>query len=283
MGTGQGDFERVSAGVSELLADKFQRKGDDEDPFSLITQIEAGHGVRIILAVEGGSGAYKTKGPNSDIDLRFVFVRPIADYLGVHAQPDQITMRTSGFDVEGWDLRKAMRLARKSNPSINEWAANPEWIVMHQNGAMLRRYVESCTCLRSLALHYFYMARADVRKMSRPEGKTLKQLISALRAMLSARYIMERKQRPPLDFKSLAESAPDIAVTALDQLRRKREGEKALDALDQSSLPAQWLQSAIDCEGETIEALRDIPRNDRENPGYDDMLCRSIILSESRL
>ena len=282
MGVSEGDFERVSAGVASLLGDRFQRKGDDSDPFTLINSIEAGHGVRIILAVEGGSGAYGTKGPNSDIDLRFVFVRPIADYLGVHAQPEQITMRSAGFDVEGWDLRKAMKLARKSNPSINEWVSNVEWIVMHQNGAMLRRYVESCTCLRSLALHYFYMARADVRKMSRPEGQTIKQLISALRAMLSARYIMERRQRPPLEFKALAESAPDIAATALDQLRRKREGEKALDGLQISST-VRWLNESIDAESALIEALRDIPRNDRTDPGYDDMLCRSIILSESRL
>ena len=48
-----------------------------------LTAIEKQHGVRILLAVESGSRAWGFASPDSDYDVRFVYVRDEADYLRI--------------------------------------------------------------------------------------------------------------------------------------------------------------------------------------------------------
>ena len=48
-----------------------------------LSQIEERENIRIIYACESGSRAWGFVSPDSDYDVRFVFVRPIQDYLRV--------------------------------------------------------------------------------------------------------------------------------------------------------------------------------------------------------
>ena len=46
-----------------------------------LSQIEQRENIRILYACESGSRAWGFASPDSDYDVRFVFVRPIEDYL----------------------------------------------------------------------------------------------------------------------------------------------------------------------------------------------------------
>lgn len=46
-----------------------------------LARIREQHGVRIPLAIESGSRAWGFPSPDSDYDCRFIFVRPLDDYL----------------------------------------------------------------------------------------------------------------------------------------------------------------------------------------------------------
>ena len=55
-----------------------------------LNEIEQKEGVRILHAVESGSRAWGFASPDSDYDVRFVYVRPAEDYLRLDEPRDVI-------------------------------------------------------------------------------------------------------------------------------------------------------------------------------------------------
>ena len=91
-----------------------------------LTTIEREHGVRVLHAVESGSRAWGFESPDSDYDGRFLYAHTPDWYFSVSEQRDVIEtpIQDEGgavFDVNGWDLRKALRLLAKSNP-VHRWS-----------------------------------------------------------------------------------------------------------------------------------------------------------------
>jgi uncharacterized protein len=82
-----------------------------------LMDIERTENVRILLAVESGSRAWGFASPDSDYDVRFLYVRPKTDYLRLEAVRDVIELPINEvLDINGWDLQKALRLLYTSNP-----------------------------------------------------------------------------------------------------------------------------------------------------------------------
>ena len=55
-----------------------------------LNEIERVEGVRILHAVESGSRAWGFASPDSDYDVRFIYVRPMLDYLRLDEPRDVI-------------------------------------------------------------------------------------------------------------------------------------------------------------------------------------------------
>lgn len=84
-------------------------------------EIEEKEHVRILLAVESGSRAWGFASPDSDYDVRFIYVRPQEDYLRLDHVRDVIELPINDLlDINGWDLKKALTLLYKSNPTLFE-------------------------------------------------------------------------------------------------------------------------------------------------------------------
>src|SRR5947209_4367126 len=89
---------------------------------SELNTIEERENVRVLYAVESGSRAWGFPSQDSDYDVRFLYVRPLSFYLSIVAGRDVIEQPIAeDLDFSGWDLRKALQLFQKSNPSILEW------------------------------------------------------------------------------------------------------------------------------------------------------------------
>lgn len=87
-----------------------------------LKEIEKKENVRIIYAVESGSRAWGFASPDSDYDVRFIYVRPKDYYLRLDKTKDVIEWQLDEtFDINGWDLQKALRLLHGSNPTLFEW------------------------------------------------------------------------------------------------------------------------------------------------------------------
>ena len=81
-------------------------------------KIEEVEKVKIIMAVESGSRAWGIASPDSDYDVRFIYVRKPEDYLKLEGNRDVIEWKLDEvLDINGWDLRKVLRLLYKSNPA----------------------------------------------------------------------------------------------------------------------------------------------------------------------
>ena len=55
-----------------------------------LDQIERKYGVRILLAVESGSRAWGFASPDSDYDVRFIYLQKARDYLRIEPAKDVI-------------------------------------------------------------------------------------------------------------------------------------------------------------------------------------------------
>ena len=92
-----------------------------------LRKIEKQEGVRILYAVESGSRAWGFASPDSDYDVRFIYVRPAGDYLRLDEIRDVIEWQMDEvLDINGWDLRKALRQFARGNATLFEWSGSPE-------------------------------------------------------------------------------------------------------------------------------------------------------------
>lgn len=89
-------------------------------------EIEQRENCRILLAVESGSRAWGFASPDSDYDVRFIYVRPRESYLRLNRVRDVIELPINGvLDINGWDVDKTLKLLHKSNPTVFEWFSSP--------------------------------------------------------------------------------------------------------------------------------------------------------------
>lgn len=88
--------------------------------------IEEEEAIRILFAIESGSRGWGFPSLDSDYDVRFIYVRPQNWYLSLHPGRDTLEFPVSDLlDIGGWDLKKSLLLAQKSNAVLWEWLQSP--------------------------------------------------------------------------------------------------------------------------------------------------------------
>jgi predicted nucleotidyltransferase len=168
--------------------------------------VAGSHGVRILLAVESGSRAWRFPSSDSDYDVRFVYQHPPDRYLSIEPPPDTIDAAAPGLlDISGWDIRKALRMAVRSNAVLLEWLASP--VRYRDAGASPARLLalarESCH-LPAIEYHYDRLARHSFAAIASAEAPVrLKGYCYALRAALALRWLRRHGAPPPMDVPSL--------------------------------------------------------------------------------
>ena len=179
------------------------------------------NGVSIPLAIESGSRAWGFPSPDSDYDCRFIFVRSESDYLALYPHRDVIETPLEGvFDVNGWDLAKALKLLLKGNAVIVEWLTSPiiytadEWFRREFTALAQRRLDRNL-----VAKHYLHLGERQ-RRAYFQDGKNfrLKKLFYSLRPAAALRWLRQRPEQAvaPMHFQTLmAECDPPSAVAAL--------------------------------------------------------------------
>lgn len=182
-----------------------------------LRDIETQHQVTVLFACESGSRGWGFASPDSDYDVRFVYVNRLDWYLTVEPGRDVIEQPISGeLDVNGWDLRKALKLLHASNPVLLEWLRSP--ILYRQDerlASRLRELAEQHLSYERAYHHYVSMAKKNCREHLLGEVVRYKKYLYVLRPLLAARWIREGRGAPPMRFAALAEATlDDKALTA---------------------------------------------------------------------
>ncbi|CCZ02815.1 putative nucleotidyltransferase [Eubacterium sp. CAG:603] len=91
-----------------------------------IKEIEEKENIRVLHVIESGSRAWGFASPDSDYDVRFIYVRNKEYYLSLRDNKDFIDWELNEIlDINGWDIRKALQLFHKSNATLFEWSNSP--------------------------------------------------------------------------------------------------------------------------------------------------------------
>jgi predicted nucleotidyltransferase len=192
--------------IDPAIRDEIQRK---------LSAVEAEHGVRVLYACESGSRGWGFASPDSDYDVRFLFVRPVREYLRVTPVRDVIEeVPGPVFDVNGWDLRKALGLLAKGNATLIEWLSSP--VVYREDAAFMQRLrAASAAVYRPVRSfhHYFSMGRGNFREYLQGDEVRAKKYLYVLRPLLAAHWVRTRDDTPPMAFEALVrELVHDPAV-----------------------------------------------------------------------
>ena len=186
-----------------------------------LRRLEADHDVKVLFACESGSRGWGFASPDSDYDVRFIYVNRLSWYLTVEPGRDVIEEPISGdLDVNGWDLRKTLQLLRQSNPTLLEWLRSP--IVYRDEAdtaARLRSPAEEGFSAVRGYHHYVSMAKKNFREHLRGDEVRYKKYLYVLRPLLAARWIRGGRGVPPMRFAALAEATLDDRAL-LDEINR---------------------------------------------------------------
>jgi predicted nucleotidyltransferase len=200
-----------------------------------LRRVERENGVRVLFAVESGSRAWGFASRDSDYDVRFIYAHPGDWYLAVEDRRDVIEAPISdGLDLAGWDLRKTLRLLRKSNPSLLEWIKSP--IVYQADPTFVLLFgllaAEFFTKDRNFR-HYLHMAQGNHRAYLQGERVRLKKYLYVLRPLLACRWIEQGRGPVPMKFDILVDQLvadANLRFHIAVLVARKRAGEELDEA-----------------------------------------------------
>ncbi|MBQ8161564.1 MAG: nucleotidyltransferase domain-containing protein [Clostridia bacterium] len=215
-----------------------------------LSKIEEHHGVRILYALESGSRAWGFASPDSDFDVRFVYVKKPRDYLRLDRRPDVIEWVNDGvLDINGWDVSKVLQHLHRSNANVFEWIGSP---IVYRTSEEWREIASSASSFfreKAAMYHYYGLARRTFEEHLRGETVSYKKCLYALRPLLANCYILSFHACPPVPFEDLLRmELPEDLMSAIRHLleikRVTTEGEKLpqipeLQAFLQSELTRQ--------------------------------------------
>jgi uncharacterized protein len=188
------------------------------------------HQINVLYACESGSRAWGFPSPDSDYDVRFIYVHPMEWYLKLDEDRDVIDLpiedTTVGLlDIGGWDLRKTLRLLSKSNPVIWEWRQSP---ICYQSNLDLREFrniLDPFFSPITACHHYLSICRNTMNQALIGPSVKIKKYFYMLRPLLAAAWIERYQTIPPMELGPLLpllDDQPEIIRSIVDLQERKQ-------------------------------------------------------------
>ncbi|MBA4538008.1 nucleotidyltransferase domain-containing protein [Bacillus aquiflavi] len=243
-----------------------------------LKEIETEENVKIVYACESGSRAWGFPSKDSDYDVRFIYVHPPEWYLSIFDKRDVIERPINDLlDINGWDLRKALQLFRKSNPPLLEWLQSPiKYDEKYTIAEKLRQYSASAYSRKACIYHYLNMAKRNNQGYLQGEEVKIKKYFYVLRPILAAMWIERFATIPPIEFDSLVREllpAGELVNQIEILLARKKAGEE-LDLEPKINIIHDFIHKQFSYLEDQAKA---IPAKMKENDNYLDQFFRNAL------
>jgi uncharacterized protein len=193
--------------------------------------VENEEGVVVLLAVESGSRAWGFPSADSDYDVRFVYLHSPQWYLSIDLEERRDVIEhplRDNIDLSGWDIRKALRLFRKSNPPLLEWLQCPiVYRERHSLAAHLRTLLPVFYSPQASFFHYLHMAQGNIREHLQGDVVWRKKYFYVLRPLLAMCWIEMGLGPVPIEFPKLVKATvfdPEVRGAINDLVSAKISG-----------------------------------------------------------
>lgn len=233
-----------------------------------LEKIEESENVTIIHAVESGSRAWGFASPDSDYDVRFLYVRNRDFYLRLDKARDVIEIPIDDeLDINGWDLDKSFKLLHSSNPTFFEWCNSPIVYKTTPYFNAINSVKHEYFKIKSAVCHYLSMAKGNYKTFLQGEYIKPKKYFYVVRSILACKWILENKNSPPMLFSELCDSQ------LIKELKEPIESllDIKINTPEISSIPrVEIIHTYIDKELEYLqEIVNTLPKDITK--GYDDL------------
>ncbi|MFT8323649.1 MAG: nucleotidyltransferase domain-containing protein [Bacillus sp. (in: firmicutes)] len=247
-----------------------------------LNKIEKEHQVNILYACEAGSRSWGGASADSDFDIRFIYMHKKEWYLTLDKNKDSMEMPLEiNIDCSGWELTKALRLFRKSNPSIFEWLQS-NTIYIQSDYFIKKLHEINQIAFNPRACFYYYLntAKKNFQNSLQKDKFTLKKYFYVLRPIFACCWIKKYQTMPPNDFAFLMDELLSAGrlkseIGQLLQEKRSGDGGKLL-----SKIPI--IHDYIERELEELENVLPIIQggqvNERELTLFLDDLFRELLI-----
>jgi len=178
-----------------------------------LKKIEEQENVKIIMAIESGSRAWGFASPDSDYDVRFIYVRKEEDYLKLEKTRDVIEWKLDDvLDINGWDIKKALQLLHNSNPTVFEWCESPIIYWETEEFAWLKNILPQYFSVKKSLYHYWHTSETHYKTHLLNDEVNIKKYFYALRPLLAAKWILDKRSAPPMLFEELVEEELEMEL-----------------------------------------------------------------------
>ena len=230
-----------------------------------LEEIEKIENVKIILAVESGSRAWGFSSPDSDYDVRFIYVRKTKEYLKLNEIRDVIEWQLDEtLDISGWDIKKALKLLYKTNPTLFEWCNSPIVYKKTKEFEELKKLLPHYFSPKKSLYHYLNMAKTNYREYLKGDKVRIKKYFYVLRPLLAAKWIIDKKIYPPMEFSKLLneELKNDKKVKIeIEKLLEKKIQMLEMDYSEKIEILNEYIEKNFEIMEENINKITDEKHN----------------------
>jgi predicted nucleotidyltransferase len=237
---------------------------------SELTGIARDEQIKILFACESGSRAWGFPSPDSDYDVRFIYVRNRNDYLSITEKKDTLDFPINdNLDISGWDIKKMLHHIRKSNAVMFEWLQSPIKYI-EDDSFLSRAFTLAQTCFSKRAVLHHYLGICDKYRPALKKGVPfkIKRFFYIIRPLLAALWTVRNESVPPMELKQLLILARDNQkiIDFTDELlaEKAQAAESKMVIIDPYFI--EWIEKiGKECEANVDETSKTETNDDRLN------------------
>lgn len=196
-----------------------------------LIKLEQELNIKVLYAIESGSRAWGFASKDSDWDVRFIYVHKPEWYLGIDDKKDSLErMLPKDLDLSGWELRKTLKLFRKSNPPLLEWLRSPLlYLQQFSTAQKMQRLSQEYFNPKSCTYHYLHMAKGNFKEYLKTDKVKVKKYFYVLRPLLACLWIEKYNTMAPMEFDTMLQDLitnKNLKIEIEQLLERKKAGDE---------------------------------------------------------
>lgn len=192
-----------------------------------LSLVEKEYNVDILFAVESGSRAWGTNSPESDYDVKFIY-REVNKhtYLSLFDKRDVIERVFEDlYELGGWNIKKTMQLAVKTNPALMEWLLSHIVYKVDFDFYEAMKDLMKDYSPKNMMFHYCGLSERQIRAYlledNNPSNKyKAKKWLYAIRPLLACQWMIDNEYKiPPIIFEDLLIESDYVSKREIDECR----------------------------------------------------------------